>query len=296
MAETRFRGQNCDRVLEKMDLYIDRELADDERQRLLYHVGDCAECARELDARSGLKSRLKMAVSAEPMAVNLETRIRQALNTGARRARPGYFARIAMPVAAMLAIGVGLTITYQLGHLRFTVASQEAYIGSISDRVPRLMRVGLGDHVHCTVFRKFPANPPTFADMSEKLGPQYKDLLPVVSEQAKGNYRVVMGHRCSYHRRKFVHIAMTNGSRLVSLVITKRGEGEAFDKSELPSLLADGIPMYRASVQRFSIVAFETHDHLVYVVSDLDQDENAKMLAAIGPGIRAVLRRVEQIS
>ena len=296
MAETRFQELSCGRLLENMDLYLDRELADNERQHLLRHFATCADCARELDVRSELKNRLKMAVSTEPVAVNLETRIRQALNTGARRTRPGYFARIAMPVAAMLAVGVGLTITYQLGHLRFTVASQEAYISSISERVPWLLRVGLGDHVHCTVFRKLPANRPSFAQMAETLGPQYKDLLPVVNEQVKGDYRVVMGHRCSYHRRKFVHISMTDGSRLVSLVIAKRGEGEAFDKAELPAILADGIPMYRASVQRFSIAAFETREHLVYVVSDLGQDDNARMLAAMGPGIRAVLRRVEQIS
>lgn len=292
MTETRF-PHDCGLALANMDLYLDRELGADERCGLLRHVAECTECAGELDARSILKSRLKIAVNDEPPAIGLENRIRRALQQDTARTKPPYFARVLMPVAAMLAVVAGVAITYELGHLRLTVASQEAYIGSISEGVPGLMRVGLGDHVHCTVFRKFPSTPPSFKQMAEKLGPDYKDLLPVVDKNVGNSFRVVMGHRCSYRRRKFVHIAMTNGSRLVSLVIAKRGGGEAFDKSEVPAMVADGIPMYRASVQRFNVAAFETREHLVYVVSDLDPDQNTRMLAEMEPGIRAVLLKIE---
>ena len=59
---------------------------------------------------------------------------------------------------AMLMTGAGAV--YQLGHLRFTTASQESYIASVSNRVATLMRVGLGDHIHCAVFRKSKKTPP----------------------------------------------------------------------------------------------------------------------------------------
>jgi len=54
------------------------------------------------------------------------------------------------------------------------------------------MKVGLGDHVHCAVFRKFPKNPPTFEEMAAKLGPEYEGLLPLVKA---GDMQIVMAHR-----------------------------------------------------------------------------------------------------
>ncbi len=289
-------AMDCQRILENIDPYLDCELNDTDQQRVSQHLATCGSCKGEWDSRSTMKNRLKTAASAEAVPFHLESRVRAALHRNPARPRVSFFPRFAVPVAAMLAVGVGLSIAYQLGHLRLTAASQESYISAISEQVPSLMRVGLGDHVHCSVFRKFPKNPPSVAQMAEKLGPEYKDLLPVVSEKMPSDYRVVLGHRCSYHRRKFVHISLTDGSHLVSLVIAKRGSGESFDQSELTAMLADGLPLYRSSVQRFSIAAFQTDQHLVYVVSDLGQDGSANMLASLAPSIRTALRRAEQMS
>ena len=65
----------------------------------------------------------------------------------------------------------GVLIAYQLGHLRLSVTSQESYNTSVSTHVARLMRVGLGDHIHCAYFRKFPANAPSPQEFVSKLGP-----------------------------------------------------------------------------------------------------------------------------
>lgn len=54
-----------------------------------------------------------------------------------------------------------------------------------------------------------------------------------------------------------------------------------------------GIPFYRSGVQRFEIASFETRDHLVYLVSDLPQQENMRMMLAVAPGVRSVLTHVE---
>src|SRR5262249_30819102 len=156
---------------------------------------------------------------------------------------------------------------YQLGHLRLTTRSQESYIATISSRVAGIMRVGLGDHVHCNVFRKFPKTPPSFEEMAQKLGPSYESLLPLVKERAPGDLKIVMAHQCSYHGRKFVHLALRNESKLLSLVISRKQDGETFTKESLAPVLSDsGIPIYQSGVQRFELAAFESRDYLVYVI------------------------------
>ena len=234
--------------------------------------------------------RLRMAVRSVSAPPGLETRIRSSIR---EQRRQGAWGRYFLPVAAALLVSLGGTIAYQLGHLRVTTKSQESYIASISSRVAGVMRVGLGDHVHCTVFRKFPKNPPTFQEMTQKLGPEYEGLLSLVKDRAPADVQIVMAHRCSYHGRRFVHLALRGGSQLLSLVIALKKDGESFTKENLLPVLTDsGIPMYRAGVQRFEIAGFESANHLVYVVSDLPQQRNMEFMTALAPAVTDLLNKL----
>src|SRR5262249_690541 len=159
-------------------------------------------------------------------------------------------------------------IAYRLGYLRPTRSSQEAYVASISAPIPDIMRVGLGNHVHCAVYKAFSKQHPTFEKMAHDIG-QYKDLTPIVITEVPSGNRVEMAHQCRYHARRFVHVTMRKGSALVSLVISRRGDGETFERDQLvPALTESGIPVYRTKAQRFEIAGFETGDYVVYVVSN----------------------------
>jgi hypothetical protein len=158
------------------------------------------------------------------------------------------------------------------------------------------MRVGLGDHIHCAVFRKYPTNPPTTEEFIEKMNPQYVGLIPIVRSQVPDNYRMMLAHQCSYHRRKFVHLSfmgesnVMNDSNMLSLVITRKGDGESFSTEDmLPALVQAGIPMYQSSVQRFQMTAFETRDYLVYFISDLPKQQNTQLMLALGPKVKDFL-------
>src|SRR5438105_8849461 len=213
------------------------------------------------------RERLRTAARSFSAPARLEARIRGGVRESSRQT--GWM-RSLLPLAAALLVSLGGVIAYQLGHLRLTTKSQESYIATISSRVAGVMRVGLGDHVHCAVFRKFPKNPPTLEKMAQDLGPDYQELLPIVKAAAPGDLRIVMAHQCSYHGRKFVHLALQSDSKLLSIVISKKRDGETFTKENLgPVLSESGIPIYRSGVQRFEIVGFESRDHLVYIVSDL---------------------------
>jgi hypothetical protein len=242
---------------------------------------------KEFELSKEMQDRLKVAVKSVAAPPHLESRIRAAVRqSGTRRGRYPQL----MALAAGIAICLGTVISYELGHLRFTAASQDSYIASVTNRVASIMRVGLRDHIHCAVFRKFPRNAPAL----KELGPEYRELESVMTEAVQAPYRLVLAHQCRYQKRRFVHLAMKSGSSLISVVITEKKHGESFRIEQLaPALERNGMPVYEAGAQRFQIAAFETSAHLVYVISDSSREKNTQMLLAMAPRIATVLQRVE---
>ncbi len=238
-----------------------------------------------------MNARLKTAVQSVSAPPYLAARIRGELDAVQHRSVWG--ARL-MAVAAAAAVCIGVTVTYQLGHLRLTANSQESYVASVSNQVPSIMRVGLGDHIHCAVFRKYPAAPPTVEELAEDLGPKYVGLMQIVTAHAPSGFHLMMAHHCKIHGRRFVHLALTKGGQVLSMVIAVKGEGESFKTENLvPALSEAGIPIYRSGVQRFQIAAFESRDRLVYVISDLPQQKNMETVLALAPGVKEFLSRLE---
>jgi hypothetical protein len=238
-----------------------------------------------------LDTRLRTAVRSVEAPPFLEARIRNHIRAEKlpRRWLPSF-----VSATAAAAVFGGVLIAYQLGHLRLTVRAQESYISSVSTHIATLMRVGLGDHIHCSVFRKYPKNPPTTEEFIEKMNPQYAGLIPIVRSQVPSAYRMTLAHECRYHGRKFVHLSLMDDSNMLSLVITRKAEGESFSTEDmLPALVQSGIPMYQAGVQRFQMTAFETRDHLVYFISDLGQPQNTALMLALSLRVRDFLTKLE---
>jgi len=246
---------------------------------------------REEQDQLQTNARLRRAVQSEPVPPFLEARIRSQI----RSIQPGrrWFTML-VPATAAAAIFAGLLIAYQLGHLRLSVTSQESYIASVSNRVGTLMRVGLGDHIHCAYFRKFPKNPPPIEQFVAKMGPQYAGLIPIIRSHVPDSYTLSLAHQCKYHGRKFVHLSLMDNSHLLSVVLTRKADGESFNtEGILPALVQSGIPMYQSNVQRFQMTAFETRDYLVYFVSDLPKQKNADLMLAMAPEMKDYLKKLE---
>jgi hypothetical protein len=172
---------------------------------------------------------------------------------------------------------------------------QESYIASISSHVAGIMQAGLGDHVHCGVFRKYSkANEPSLQKMESDLGTDYKGLIQVVAPHVPEGFRVVLGHRCRYHGRQFVHLTMKSDRQLISIVIAHKQGGETFRNSTLvPVIEHRGLPMYHDRVQRFDITGFETRSHLVYLISDAPTKDNRQLMIALSPGVGNYLAKLE---
>lgn len=238
-----------------------------------------------------VKAQLQQAIRKTEVPPYLESRVRYRIReTGRPRT---WFLRWS-PVGVALVVCLGVYIAYELGHLRWTVDAQNAYIASVSRRVSGLMSVGLSDHIHCAVYRKFRKNPPTLERLRQTMPPEYRGLIEVVRERVPPDFRLMIAHQCSYLGRKFVHLALKSDSKVLSVVVASKRDGESFRIQEVaPALHHAGLTIYQESVQRFEIAAMESRDHLVYVISDLPGDENNRIMLSLAPGLRDLLQEME---
>lgn len=286
----------CTDALRWLDPYIDNQLDADATSHVLKHLEACPACFAELELRRRLRTRLKSAVDNGSTATPyLTTKVLASVRAAERAPRWISWQRQLVATAAILVVSLGIgSIAYQLGHLRFTTEAQESYIAKISSHVSSIMRVGLGDHVHCAVFRRFPKNPPPLEHLGQNLAPEFKGLVNVVKPHVPKGFRIVLAHQCRYNSRPFIHLTMKSDTKLISLVITRKKNGEKFDGREVVSALSgSGLPMYASSVQRFQIAGFETRDHLAYLVSDMPGKANSNLMLALGPAVQSYLTKIE---
>jgi hypothetical protein len=281
----------CEHTLGLLDSYLDNELSSDVASRVSEHLDACERCSHELEIRRTVRQRLKGAIRKTSPAPGLQVSIQESVRSDLQSRRSNLYP-VGLAIAAALIICLSAAIGYRLGHLRLTKQSQESYLASISAPLADIMRVGLGDHVHCAVFQAFSNQHPTSQEMARDLGP-YKDLAPLVAKTLPSGYHLEMAHQCRYHARRFVHLTMRKGSTLASLVISRRGDGESFERDQLfPALTDSGVDIYQGSAQRFEISGFETRDYVVYVVSDLSRDHNLNMMRSLAPSISTFLQSV----
>jgi hypothetical protein len=217
--------------------------------------------------------------------------------------RRSFFAfdlgRWAMAVAAALILVIGSGVVLRTGSvfgpaLTTSVNALEV----ISARAQEIMRVGLVNHVHCTLalgrWKQFVSFEHTQqATGRTALGPEFIGLVPLVKEKLGSSLQIVQGHRCRANRREYVHLILTgqNGA-ILSLVITEKN-GETFTRADLAATVqASGVSVYSASQGQLEIAGFETHRFLAYVVSNLDHDANLKVASTLAPSVHEYLRQL----
>lgn len=280
----------CQQALRLMDPFLDRELSPSESMDVDSHLAVCPACAQELRARQGIQMRVRRAVRQEPVSLELETRIRATLAIESPQTRGWRSWSLA---AAAVIAGLAVGLVYRDGHLRVTPAMREDYVESESAVVSPLMRTGLGDHIHCAYFRSFSKMPPPMSELKTMLGPRFQNLINILQAHAPARSQVVLAHRCNYHDRRFVHLALQGQGQLVSLVITRKRNGESLAASGLTPILAEsGIRIYRDRARSFELGSFETGQYLVYVVSNLPRAGNQQLTVSLAPEIRSYLEEL----
>ena len=280
----------CEKTRSYLDSYISNELLVETNHEVLRHLENCPSCSAELEARTRLRSRVKAAVQSQAVPPDLQVRVRGRIRARSRRPEwtfgwTRWAAAAAMPVL-VVGIAIGTWSTHRLSPLPPLTdrSAQNAYILKISQSISSILTPGLQDHVHCSIFRKYPQNPPTLEQMAKNMGPEYGGLVQLVKASVPDQCRMVMAHQCGYSGRRYVHLTLRDGEHLISLVIARKQEGETLQKLQ-PALRPSGIPVYQSAVERFEVAGFETDQYLAFVVSDMRGGRNLQIASSLAPAV-----------
>jgi hypothetical protein len=293
MNRVSFGESACERTRKYLDSYITNELLVETNHEVLRHLEHCPACTAEAETRQHLRTRLKSAVKTQPVPVELPALVRERIRSEESRKSSNWaWMRWPMTAAASVALCTLLYVQYRPETLPAVGdrPAQNSYIQKISATLATVFKVGLGDHLHCSVFRKKAASVPTVAEMEKELGPDYKGLLPAIRAAAPEGYQVILAHHCSYLKRNFVHLTLEKDGRLMSLVIARKQDGESFT-----NLLPDtghGTPIYHSNAGRYQVAAFDAGNFLAYVISDMKSMPNLQVAAAAASAIREVLGKI----
>lgn len=224
--------------------------------------------------------RLKRAVNSVEVPPFLEARVRNRIRAEGTPLRSplrnwGWAAGFAAVVFAVMAV-----FLWQTPPLR---ESEESTIASVTGGMSTFLRVAMGDHLHCAIFRKWHRQPRTVQAALATLGPAYEGLTPALQPRVPAAYKVYAAHRCSRNGRSFVHLTLESDGKPVSLLITRKQAGEESLPNSVAGLRAD----------RFTMDAFETRGHFVYIVSELPAGAHEQLLAALREPVREYLKSIE---
>jgi anti-sigma factor (TIGR02949 family) len=260
----------CATARANLDAFLSGELPDQTSREVQRHLESCPQCAAELETRDRVRTQLQAAVRATPVPAGLEANVRRSLRSGAPRQRTGLWA-VAAAAAVILCVALA-------SRLRVETNPEEAILQKTSGRLAAVLNVGLRDHLHCAVFRKYSKKPIAAAQIAADLGPEFAGLVPVIQAKLPADFRVIQGHHCVAGGRQYTHLIIAGDGKIVSVVLTPRQPGES---------LNGGI--HQAGVDHFQVVGFESHDYLAYVISDLDAQQNLQWAANLAPALREYL-------
>jgi hypothetical protein len=281
----------CEEIGAQFDLYLDGQMERPEAEAFKKHLAACKECAAVLANRAALRKRLRTAARDVEIPPALAERVRFSVAREAEREyrQPPYYGKTLWAIAAALVISAaGFYYWPSRAANPAPAETQAQLLARVSAQVPPIMRFGLTQHVHCGVFREYPRTAPKLIEMAMEKGAS-PALIDAVESHLPEACHMVMAHRCGYKGRTYTHFIARGDGGLMSLLITKREEGEAFEKDLKAVAEQLNTPIYAASSDKFAMDAFETPEYLVFLVSDFDAAVNLKSMKAMVPQLRAAL-------
>jgi hypothetical protein len=139
------------------------------------------------------------------------------------------------------------------------------------DRVATVVRDAVGDHRNCAIKFALVERPVPLAEAAVRYDPIYsrlRDTPPDEFVTAVGPLRVVDRHSCVFAVRRFGHVVLRLEGHLVSLLVTRDEQ-----PSTRRSSASTGPPSWLPRVDGQQVASFPTPGHIVFVVSDLPEDQ-----------------------
>jgi anti-sigma factor RsiW len=267
-------GTACERFERYLHSYVNNELSIETNHEVLRHLETCPACAAELQELTRLQGAVRTAVRKSVAPVSLRAGVLERLGS-----RPSLSGTWILLAAAIAVIGLAGLVLFR-AKPSHSPTVDESYFASVLAKLDPMMRIGMTDHLRCAVPRKYPKQPPPPAEFAAAMGP-YKALTSIVRAAVPARYQLEAAHRCTINGRQFVHLIFKDSNGLISVVLTKKWDGEW--------LAGDAAHPVTASADHFQLAGFESGDYMGWVISDLPVSENRQIASGVAPAVSQFL-------
>ncbi len=288
MTVINFERHDCKKINSYLDAYLDDELPSETHQEVLRHLESCPACGLEFAARERVKNALRQAIKKDVAPFALQQRIQKNLRKKSADS-PLKLSRWVLAVAATLILGVmGLGVFKAIQSNRQSSSSLE--LARLQDHA--VLQVGLGNHTHCAIDKGLANKHFTEAEMNTRLG-EFAGLVAQVKTQIPPTYEVVVGHRCKFNDRPFVHLILKDKEKVVSVTLTTKND-EAFSNGALATRMQTaGIALHEARFDEYEVAGFEHNGYLAFVTSNLEKQENLELASSLAPMVQDFLNQLK---
>jgi anti-sigma factor RsiW len=262
-----------------LDAYLDGDLPVDARRDLDEHLEQCDACRAELEARRALRQTLRGAFLRSPSLGPGEAflaRTRGTLLAEDRRTRPAQWAA----VGDWLGVAAAFLLVAGLAWLVNSIPRSQG----MSLAMSAISAHAAGDHRDCALHFALKETPISLDDAARKYEPAYRGLREAVAASAPiaaGQVQLVEAHACVFHGRRFAHIVLRRGGRIVSLLVTPtRQDGIAEKLTDVTVCPTSG---------DLKVACTTAGRYAVFVVSDLPDADNLALARLLAPAVRAHL-------
>jgi hypothetical protein len=288
MKVIKFGQGDCKTIRSYMDSYMNDELLVETNHEVLKHLETCKDCATELESRMRVQRVLQKAVKKDVAPAGLQYRIQRDIRKQQQPTSGYQWRNWVLAAAAMFIVAVG-----SWGAFKAIKSNETQTLERANQQDVEILTVGVNNHLHCAIDRQFANKHFTDEEMNMKLGPEFIGLVSLVKDKVPGSFEVVVGHRCSFKKREYIHLILKDQNKVMSLVLTRKN-GEAFAKTALGNVIeAAGIRMHSDHLDDYEVTGFETPDYFAFVVSNMDKQENEIIATNLAPALRAYLAKME---
>jgi anti-sigma factor RsiW len=262
-----------------LDIYLDGELSGDTLRDLSEHLEQCDACPTELEARRALRQTLRGAFLRSPSLGPGEAFLasaRATVRAEEERSRPSQWAGVGnwLGVAAAFLLVAG--VAWLVDSLP-RMPSLSVAMAAISDHAA-------GDHRNCALHFALDETPISLDDAARLYEPAYRGLREAVATStpvADGQVQLVEAHACVFRGRRFAHIVLRRGGRIVSLLVTPtRQDGIAGKLTDVSACPTSG---------DLKVACTTAGGYAMFVVSDMPDADNLALARLLAPAVRAHL-------
>ncbi|MDQ3491495.1 MAG: zf-HC2 domain-containing protein [Acidobacteriota bacterium] len=290
---------NCKDFKDIADSYLSNELLVETNHDVLRHLESCPECRDDLAALRELRQRLQVAVK-DAQISQMNAGFAATLRSGLREQALGkdkYWSIFVVKAAfagsaavLLIALAVGLTMrnsdAFQTAEVVQSVPVSSDALSPETFWFQRASFVeaqndAVEDHKHCALTHDLKEKPISLEKAAKLFGTADDSLGPAVigplRETFGNDAKFVMAHFCIISGRHFSHVVVQYREKVVSVLLTKREEGDVSAHTEAVSC---------KTAEDFRVACFESGKYNVFVISDLRENENLLFAQTISASVK----------